>query len=118
MDKIPALFHEVEQLFDIKIVYGNLIKQHHLKKLKKLQAEEGITFVQGIGKRKSLLQKKVEQLDEYINRLKKYNQYLHIAGERNSFSKTDHDATFMRMKEDAMKNGQLKPAYNNAVCAK
>lgn len=29
-----------------------------------------------------------------------------------SFSKTDHDATFMRMKEDAMKNGQLKPAYN------
>lgn len=33
-------------------------------------------------------------------------------GVRNSFSKTDHDATFMRMKEDAMKNGQLKPAYN------
>lgn len=33
-------------------------------------------------------------------------------GKRNSYSKTDHDATFMRMKEDAMKNGQLKPAYN------
>ena len=47
-----------------------------------------------------------------MDRLKKYNQYLHIAGTRNSFSKTDHDATFMRMKEDAMKNGQLKPAYN------
>ena len=31
---------------------------------------------------------------------------------RNSFSKTDRDATFMRMKEDHMKNGQLKPAYN------
>ena len=31
---------------------------------------------------------------------------------RNSYSKTDHDATFMRMKEDHMKNGQLKPAYN------
>ena len=116
MDKIPALFHEVEELFDIKIVYGNLIKQHHLKKLwkklKKLQAEEGISFVHGIGKRKSLLQKKMEQLDEYMHRLKKYNQSLYIAGERNSFSKTDHDATFMRMKEDAMKNGQLKPAYN------
>ena len=27
-------------------------------------------------------------------------------------SKTDKDATFMRMKEDHMKNGQLKPAYN------
>jgi hypothetical protein len=32
--------------------------------------------------------------------------------ERNSYSKTDTDATFMRMKEDHMKNGQLKPAYN------
>lgn len=32
--------------------------------------------------------------------------------ERNSYSKTDHDATFMRMKENHMKNGQLKPAYN------
>ncbi len=31
---------------------------------------------------------------------------------RNSYSKTDIDATFMRMKEDHMKNGQLKPAYN------
>ena len=33
-------------------------------------------------------------------------------GKRNSYSKTDEDATFMRMKEDAMKNGQLKPGYN------
>ena len=33
-------------------------------------------------------------------------------GERNSYSRTDHDATFMRMKEDHMTNGQLKPAYN------
>jgi len=116
MDQIPALFQEAEELFGIKIVYKNLIKQHHLKKLwkklKKLQAEENIIFVHGIGKRKSLLQKKIERLTEYMERLKKYNQYLYIAGTRNSFSKTDHDATFMRMKEDAMKNGQLKPAYN------
>ncbi len=31
---------------------------------------------------------------------------------RNSYSKTDEDATFMRMKEDHMLNGQLKPGYN------
>ena len=37
---------------------------------------------------------------------------LHICGERNSYSITDPDATFMKMKEDAMMNGQLKPAYN------
>lgn len=33
-------------------------------------------------------------------------------GDRNSYAKTDHDATFMRMKEDPMLNGQLKPVYN------
>lgn len=30
----------------------------------------------------------------------------------NSYSKTDIEATFMRMKEDHMLNGQLKLAYN------
>lgn len=45
--------------------------------------------------------------------LDKYEQQEKIIGEgRNSYSKTDTDATFMRMKEDHMKNGQLKPAYN------
>lgn len=45
--------------------------------------------------------------------LKKYEQQEKIIGEhRSSYSKTDNDATFMRLKEDHMKNGQLKPAYN------
>jgi hypothetical protein len=93
-DKIPSLFQETEKLFGIKIVYGNLIKQHHLKrfwkKLKKLQAEKGIPFVRGIGKRNSSLQKALEQLTECMDLLKRYNKYLHIAGDRNSFSKIDH----------------------------
>jgi len=42
----------------------------------------------------------------------KYAEQENILGKRNSYSKTDTDATFMRMKEDHMKNGQLKPAYN------
>lgn len=116
MDKIPAFFLEAEETFGIKIFHGNNIKLHHLKKLRKklirLQKEHQIVFVHGVGHRKSPLQKAIETLNEYLERLKKYNQYLHIAGKRNSFSKTDHDATFMRMKEDAMRNGQLKPAYN------
>ena len=57
-------------------------------------------------------QKSIETLEDYLYKLKEYNQKIHICGERNSYSKTDHDATFMRMKEDAMGNGQLKPAYN------
>lgn len=44
--------------------------------------------------------------------LEKYEQQEEVLGSRNSYSKTDPDATFMRMKEDHMKNGQLKPGYN------
>lgn len=49
---------------------------------------------------------------DYLPRMKKYEQQEEILAERNSYSKTDTDATFMRMKEDHMKNGQLKPGYN------
>ena len=54
----------------------------------------------------------LEKTESYIERFEKYTNYLEILGERNSFSKTDNDATFMRMKEDHMRNGQLKPGYN------
>ncbi|WP_230322196.1 IS1182 family transposase [Alistipes onderdonkii] len=49
---------------------------------------------------------------ESIPRMKEYERHLTTMGERNSYSKSDPDATFMRMKEDAMLNGQLKPGYN------
>ena len=49
---------------------------------------------------------------DYLPRAKKYEQAEKIFAGRNSFSKTDHDATFMHMKEDHMRNGQLKPGYN------
>lgn len=49
----------------------------------------------------------------WSDNLKKYEEQEKIMGEqRSSYSKTDADATFMRLKEDHMKNGQLKPAYN------
>lgn len=47
-----------------------------------------------------------------MERLKKYEQQEKILEGRNSYSKTAHDATFMRTKDDHMKNGQLKPCYN------
>lgn len=49
---------------------------------------------------------------EHLPKLEKYEKDLSIMGDRNSYSKTDPDATFMRMKDDRMNNGQLKPAYN------
>lgn len=61
--------------------------------------------------------KKVKQKLNYAkknwpDKLNEYQQKEAILGNRNSYSKTDLDATFMRMKEDHMLNGQLKPAYN------
>ena len=47
-----------------------------------------------------------------MERLKKYEQQEKILEGRNSYSKTAHDATFMRTKDDHLKNGQLKPCYN------
>jgi transposase len=50
--------------------------------------------------------------DKHLPKLEEYEKHLKILGNRNSYSKTDPDATFMHMKEDHMMNGQLKPAYN------
>lgn len=59
------------------------------------------------------LKKAKRQLEkDLLPRKQKYEEQKVTFGERNSFSKTDPDATFMRMKEDHMKNGQLKPGYN------
>ncbi len=61
-------------------------------------------------------QKQIEKLKKHdLPRLEKYEEQLEILGERNSYSKTDVDATFMRMKEDHLQNGQLKPAYNTQI---
>lgn len=56
--------------------------------------------------------KQIKELEKHKEKLQEYEQKLDILGDRNSFSKTDHDGTFMRMKEDAMNNGQTKPGYN------
>ncbi len=64
-------------------------------------------------KERSTLKKSVKLIrQDFIERLAKYKEQNEIFGERNSYSKTDKDGTFMRMKEDPMKNGQLKPGYN------
>lgn len=116
LSKLAAFVEECEELYGIKVVYQGKVHLRHVKKLRKklyaLKGSEGIEFVHGSGKKKSLLQKSIETLEGYLAKLKEYTEKLHICGERNSYSKTDHDATFMRMKEDGMKNGQLKAGYN------
>lgn len=63
------------------------------------------------------VEKKMRQKLSYAKKnwgpaLHKYRVQELILGERGSYSKTDQDATFMRMKDDHMGNGQLKAGYN------
>ena len=86
-------------------------------KIDKQKVEQTIAKIDAALKNKPI-NKQVKQKLNYAKKnwpdaLDKYERQEKILGEnRNSYSKTDTDATFMRMKEDHMKNGQLKPAYN------
>lgn len=68
--------------------------------------------LRSIRKEPKQYQKKVQ---DFLTRKQKYQEDMIIFKDRNSYSKTDQDATFMRMKDDYMGNGQLKPAYNVQV---
>ena len=86
------------------------------EELEKLSQDIEETPVKGKDERKTQRRKIKKVLhkvkDDFSVRAEKYESYQETFDGRNSFSKTDPDATFMRMKEDPMKNGQLKPAYN------
>ena len=56
-----------------------------------------------------------KQQEKHLPKLESYEQHLDKMGDRNSYSKTDPDATFMRMKDDHMRNGQLKAGYNAQI---
>ncbi len=74
----------------------------------------------GGDKRKARHKTKAQRLAEgihklatqYLPRLQKYERQETLLEGRNSYAKTDPDATFLRMKEDHLKNGQLKAGYN------
>lgn len=83
--------------------YDNLVRQ---------AAFIEMVFLHGKGRHKTQLQHDIEQLESFINKKREYIFYKNKFGNRNSLSKTDLDATFMHMKEDHMRNGQLKPGYN------
>lgn len=111
-EKLPGMLQEL----GVKWHMPEEIQIHHLKKLRKklyAQAEkEGLVWEKGKGHRKTKLQKAIETVNGWQEKWKQYTLDIHICGERNSYCKTDRDATFMHMKEDHMRNGQLKPGYN------
>lgn len=116
-EKIKKFIYDLNEEYDTEYaISGDKVEVSYLEKLleflNKKRDSEGIMFVAGKGKRKTKLQRYIELLEEFIEKQSKYDDYNSTFNGRNSFSKTDIDATFMHMKEDHMRNSQLKPGYN------
>ena len=107
--KMEAITLQLAKRYFLK---ENISFEELLEELMKLVRFQNISFVYGKGKRKTPLQRDIDMLVSMGEKRHKYLESLEISGKRKSYSKTDADATFMRMKEDYMNNGQLKPGYN------
>lgn len=78
-----------------------------------LSEQQGIPYVYGKGTRKTAIQRIYDKIDAYYISLESCLERIAICGDRNSYSKSDHDATMMHLKEDYyMKTGVFYPAYN------
>lgn len=119
-DKVTALLEEINNeivyqgvRFDVRteyaIEYLELVTEQYIK----LTGIIPYLIVRGRGHHKTKEQRNYDKLVEYTEKLKKYAKHIRVCGEeRNSYSKTDNDATFFRMKKDYMGNDQLLPGYN------
>lgn len=109
--KVKSILREAERILDLEIAEESDIVMTAEEMQKRTDDILAHMDEKGIGDRK--LRKAVAKVkEESVPKMKEYEEKLEIVGERGSYSKTDHDATFMRMKEDAMNNGQTKPGYN------
>ena len=119
-DKITALFEEInEELsysglkLDINTEYAPEYVREAAERYAEIWQLNQAEFAHGRGHHKSVQQRHYEKLCTYADKLEEYVEKISICGdERNSYSKTDHSATFMRIKKDYMGNDQLLPAYN------
>ena len=115
-DKIQACIQAInlDYLTNFIVSKENIVEELEkiLSYLQQIREKDQIEFVHGIGKRKSKLQKYYESIKDFKERQEKYDRCNQLFEARNSYSKTDTDATFMHMKDDHMRNAQLKPAYN------
>ena len=73
MENIAALVQSCEEEYGIKIIHGNEVHLKHVKRLRKklyaLKKREKVVFVHGIGKRKHPVQKSIELLEKYMDKL-------------------------------------------------
>ena len=109
--KTEALLRQIEQNHAIEDkenpVPEELTAEEVTKRVERIKEK---VDADNLGKEERKALKQIET--DSVPRMNRYKEQLETMGSRNSYSKTDPDATFMRMKEDAMLNGQLKPGYN------
>ena len=109
--KTEALLRQIEQNHAIEDkenpVPEELTAEEVTKRVERIKEK---VDADNLGKEERKALKQIET--DSVPRMNRYREQLETMGSRNSYSKTDPDATFMRMKEDAMLNGQLKPGYN------
>ena len=109
--KTEALLRQIEQNHAIENqenpVPEELTAEEVTKRVERIKEK---VDADNLGKEERKALKQIET--DSVPRMNRYREQLETMGTRNSYSKTDPDATFMRMKEDAMLNGQLKPGYN------
>ncbi len=109
--KVKSILREAERVLnmELKDESDNVMTAEEMQK----RTDEILARMDEKGISDKKLRKEVTKVkEESVPKMKEYEEKLEIAGERGSYSKTDKDATFMRMKEDAMNNGQTKPGYN------
>lgn len=111
-DAVQMLNLEYIQTFAISKESRTANLQRIVNYLKNYCHTHNIIFVYGRGKRKSVHQRYLELFQRLLDRQLLYDLHHSRFGSRNSYSKTDVDATFMHMKDDHMRNVQLKPGYN------
>lgn len=113
MEQFNKRYQTSDIYFPVYETYEVNYLEHIQNFLTKQMTEQDVQIKSGKGSRKTYLQKDYEFIHESITKLKAYKEHLSIIGhDRNSYAKTDKDATFMHLKEDHMRNSQLKPAYN------
>ena len=119
-DKVTVLLEEINNeiiyqgvRFDVRTEYAIEYLEQITEQYVKLTGITPSLIVRGRGHHKTKEQRNYDKLVEYTDKLKKYAKHIRTCGEeRNSYSKTDNDATFFRMKKDYMGNDQLLPGYN------
>lgn len=118
-DRITLLLEEInEDIANLALKFSTN-KEYAIEQIEKVLETLKIiykldiaNFKKGKGHKKSKGQRFYQQMAKYLAKMTECIEKRDICGDRNSYSKTDKSATFMRVKRDYMGNDQLLPAYN------